>query len=511
MDNKIQAIREAAEADLATFIRLVHPQRVLGHVHVDLCSWWTRGDAKRNQLVLLPRDHGKSAMVAYRVAWEITRNPAVRVLYISSTANLAEKQLKFIKDILDSKIYRRYWPDMTHPDEGKREKWTSTEISVDHPKRAAEYIRDPTIFTGGLTTGLTGLHCDIAVLDDVVVKENAYSDEGRDKVRQQYSLLSSIEGADAQEWAVGTRYHPQDLYNDMLTMSEDIYDQDGNLIGQAPVYEVFERQVEDIGDGTGSFLWPRQQRTDGKWFGFDIRVLAQKRAKYLDKTQFRAQYYNDPNDSTTAPIKREFFQYYNKALIRRQDGYVHYNGRRLNVFAAVDFAFSLTKKADSTSIVVVGVDSDHNYYVLDIDRFKTDSIKEYYEHIVRLHDKWGFRRIRAEVTVAQAVIVKDIKENYIKKNGLLLVVEEFRPTTKKEERIHAALSPRYENMQIFHDKGGNWELLEEELVLQNPPHDDIKDCLAACIDICVPPTGAFRLNKAPAWTGMVNSRFGGVS
>src|SRR5690606_4478900 len=306
-----------------------------------------------------------------------------------------------------------------------------------------EYIRDPTIFTGGLTTGLTGLHCDIAVLDDVVVKENAYSDEGRDKVRQQYSLLSSIEGADAQEWAVGTRYHPQDLYNDMLTMQEDIYDEQGNLVGSSPVYEVFERQVEDIGDGTGSFLWPRQQRSDGKWFGFDMRILSQKRAKYLDKTQFRAQYYNDPDDSTTAPIKREFFQYYNRALIRRQDGYVHYNGRRLNVFAAVDFAFSLTKKADNTSIVVVGVDSDHNYYVLDIDRFKTDSIREYYEHILKLHNKWGFRRIRAEVSVAQAVIVKDIKENYIKKNGLLLVVEEFRPTTKKEERIHATLSPRY--------------------------------------------------------------------
>lgn len=511
MTDRIKAVREAAEADLATFIRLVHPLRVLGHVHQDLCSWWTRGDAKRNQLVLLPRDHGKSAMVAYRVAWEITRNPAVRILYISSTANLAEKQLKFIKDILDSKIYRRYWPDMTHPDEGKREKWTSSEISVDHPKRAAEYIRDPTIFTGGLTTGLTGLHCDIAVLDDVVVKENAYSVEGRDKVSSQYSLLSSIEGADAQEWAVGTRYHPQDLYNEMQTMLEDIYDEDGNLIGQEPVYEIFEKQVEDIGDGTGNFLWPRQQRTDGKWFGFDIRILAQKRAKYLDKTQFRAQYYNDPNDSESAPVKREFFEYFNPNLLQRKDGGLYYNGRKLNVFAAVDFAYSLTKKADSTSIVVCGIDSDHNYYVLDIDRFKTDSIREYYDHIVKLHTKWGFRKIRAEVTVAQVVIVRDIKENYIKKNGLALTVEEYRPTIKKEERIHATLSPRYENRQIFHHKGGNWELLEEELVLQNPPHDDIKDCLAACVDFCVAPTGTFRLSKAPQWTGMTNSRFGGVN
>lgn len=511
MQDKIKAVREAAEADLATFIQLVHPQRVLGHVHLELCQWWTRGDAKRNQLVLLPRDHGKSAMIGYRVAWEITRNPAVRVLYLSSTANLAEKQLKFIKDILTSNIYRRYWPDMVHPDEGKREKWTSSEISVDHPKRSEEYIRDPTIFTGGLTTSLTGLHCDIAVLDDVVVKENAYSAEGREKVQSQYSLLSSIEGADAQEWAVGTRYHPQDLYNSMQEMEEDIYNDEGELIGSEPVYEIFERKVEDVGDGTGQFLWPRQQRSDGKWFGFDMRILAQKRAKYLDRTQFRAQYYNDPNDSDSAPIKRDFFQYFSRVHLRQYDGIWHYNGRRLNVFASVDFAWTLTKRADSTSIVVVGVDADHNYYVLDIDRFKTDSIKVYYEHILKLHEKWGFRRIRAEATVAQAVIVRDIRENYIKKYGLALVIEEYRPVSKKEERIHAVLSPRYENMQIFHDRGGNWELLEEELVLQNPPHDDIKDTLAACIDFATAPSNVRRRTEEARYAGIINTRFGGIN
>ena len=126
----------------------------------------------------------KSALVAFRVAWEITRNPAIRVLYISSTANLATKQLKFIKDILTSKTYRRYWPEMINEDEGKRELWTQNEIAVDHPKRKAETVRDPTIFTAGLTTGITGMHCDIAVMDDVVVKENALTEEGRSKRRR---------------------------------------------------------------------------------------------------------------------------------------------------------------------------------------------------------------------------------------------------------------------------------------------------------------------------------------
>lgn len=515
--DKKELIRLQAESDLESFIRLVHPQRVLGSVHSELIRWWTRENAKSHQLTLLPRDHGKSALIAYRVAWEITKNPAIRVLYISSTANLAEKQLKFIKDIITSDIYRFYWPEMVNHEEGRREKWTTTEISVDHPKRKAEAIRDPTIFTGGLTTTITGLHCDIAVLDDVVVFENAYTDEGRQKVKSQYSLLSSIEAADAREWAVGTRYHPKDLYNDLLSMQVDQYNSDGEIIDQEPLYECFERQVESRGDGTGEFLWPRQQRYDGKWFGFDQSILAKKRAQYLDRTQFRAQYYNDPNSAESATISRDSFQYYERSHLSRNSGKWFYKGNRLNVFAAVDFAFSLRKRSDYTAIVVIGVDSQNNYYVLDIDRFKTDKISDYFDRILKLHQKWDFRKIRAEVTAAQKVIVQDLKTNYIRPHGLALSIEEFTPTRHmgtKEERVEAVLQPRYNNRQIWHYVGGNCQILEEELVVQNPPHDDVKDCLASVIDSAVAPSamvGRLGVVRESFSTRNAHSKFGGIS
>ena len=50
-----ELVKQAAEEDLLTFIRLVAPHRVLGAVHEELCAWWQRQDAKDNQLVLLPR------------------------------------------------------------------------------------------------------------------------------------------------------------------------------------------------------------------------------------------------------------------------------------------------------------------------------------------------------------------------------------------------------------------------------------------------------------------------
>jgi hypothetical protein len=268
----VDEIRTVAEGDLESFIRLVAPYQVLGAVHQEWCRWATSQSTSNHQLTLLPRDHGKSRMAAFMVAWRITRQPDVRILYISATSNLAQKQLHFIKNILESPIYRRYWPDMIKPNENDRELWTKSEISVDHPKRKAEAVRDPTVFTGGLTTGLTGLHCDVAVLDDVVVPENAYTEEGRETVNRQYSLLSSIEGSDMEEWVVGTRYHPKDLYANMLEMRNEVYDKDHNVESYEDVYDVFERKVEDIGDGTGTFLWPRQVRGDGKEFGFNAQI-----------------------------------------------------------------------------------------------------------------------------------------------------------------------------------------------------------------------------------------------
>lgn len=400
---------------------------------------------------------------------------------------------------------------MINEDEGKREKWSETEISVDHPIRKLESVRDPTVFTAGLTTSITGMHCDIAVLDDVVVKENAYTDDGRQKVREQYSLLASIEGTDSKEWVVGTRYHPADLYNDMIAMNLDVFDEDGDVIDSTPLYEILEKQVEDRGDGTGQFIWPRQQREDGKWFGFNTEILEKKKKQYLDRTQFRAQYYNNPNEVGEAVIRREHFQYYDPKYFQRHDGKWYFKGRRVNVFAAVDFAFSLARRADYTSVVVVGVDGEMNYYVLEIDRFKTDKISTYFEHILHLHQKWDFRKLRAEVTQAQATIVNDLKINYIRPHGLALSIDEYRPSRvegSKEERIEAILQPRYENMQMWHYQTGNIQILEEELLQTHPAHDDVKDALAACVEICVGPTGAVR--SFSSVDVPVHNRFGGV-
>jgi hypothetical protein len=503
----LQKIKKAAEKDLLYFARLVNPKRVYADIHEELFEWWTRPLRKLNQLALLPRGHQKSHCAAVKAAWDITRNPAITIMYISATAGLAEAQLFAIKQILTSDIYQTLWPEMVHPEEGKRNRWTTGEIIVDHPERKLEGVRDFTVAARGVTANIAGLHCDAIYLDDLVVPNNAYTSDGREKVAAMFSQLASIKNPGAETTVVGTRYHAQDLYNTLINITEDVYDEDDNFVGKQNTYEVMERVVEK----EGVFLWPKTMRDDGKFFGFDRRELESIRSEYIDSSQFYSQYYNNPNDPSNAKISRDKIQYYDQRHIKQQDGFWHFKDKRLNVYAAIDFAFSLANKADYSALVVIGIDSDKNIYVLDIDRFKTDRIPVYFNHILKSYEKWGFRKIRAEVTVAQIAIVRELKEGYIKPLGLGLSIDEYSPRRhegNKQERMAATLEPRYDNLTIWHYKGGNCTLLEEEILSNKPVHDDIMDALTAAIDIAIPPRSY--VSREKKHNIIYHSRWGGV-
>ena len=416
--------------------------------------------------------------------------------------------MRDIQQMLASEIHQKYWSDMIHADKGLREQWSNTGLCVDHPKRKLEGTRDSTVVSAGLTTTTTGWHADVIVADDVVVPENVYTADAREKVAKSMSQMESILNPGGIVRACGTRYHPADQYNEFKQQVVPIFNDEDDIIGEEPVWEIKEHVVET----EGVFLWAKEFRPDGKAFGFDTKVLARKKAKYTDRTQFYAQYYNDPNDMDSNRFGANSFQYYDMKHMRFEHGKWFFQDKKLNVYAAIDFAYSLSTKADYTAIVVVGIDSDGFIYLLDIDRFRTDRISDYYERIRNMHSKWNFRKLRAEVTAAQSIIVRDLRDS-IRREGLSLAIEDHRPNRysgSKEERIAAALEPKYDNKSIFHFRGGYVPMLEEELVLARPSHDDIKDAFASCVEIAVAPASKRNRDKTSNVIKF-HGRFGGVA
>ncbi len=476
------AIREVCESDLAAFVRFVSGQLHLGHCHEDLLRWLTREDAGTHQLVLWPRAHMKSQMIAHWTAWAIINDPTITIIYASTPARLAYTQLYSIKNILTSDRVMKYWPGLIEPQEGMREQWRTDSIIVDHVARKESRIKDSTIKVAGIETGLTGAHCDYLVLDDLVVYENSKSPEERDKVKTWYSLASSVINPGGRVKAVGTRYSPDDLYGNFMKMRREKFNKDGVVLSSEPLFEVNEAVVET----DGQFFWPRSQRKDGAWFGFDWNVLADKRAQYLDKSQFYGQYYNDPSDPENARVEANNFLYYNREDLRDVGTAWFHGDEELNVFASIDFASTVKSTSDYTAIVVVGVDSKKYIYILDIDRFRTNKISEMADRLFKLYSKWRWKKLRAEATAAQELVIEQIKE-YQREYQTYFPIKSVKPLDKKEIRIMTNLEPRYNNGHIFHFRGGLCQILEDELVSSRPDHDDISDALAAVMEIIVPP------------------------
>ena len=495
-----EALRIECERDLWKFAQLVNPTYIYGDVHEKVFRWLADPEAATRQLLLLPRGHLKSHCIATWCAWEITRKPWTTIVYLSAGEDLAKDQLYSIKNMMTSDNYKRLWPDMINEEEAKRDQWSAYSINVDHPKRKERGIRDHTIIVKTVRANFIGLHCDNLVFDDVVVPRNAYTEQGRSEVQKSLSQCTSILNAGGHIKAVGTRYHPQDAYFDMFEAMYRVWDEESReFISEEPLWDVVEEVVEDEADGTGNFLWPRAKSpVDGNWYGFDTQQLEIIRADYFSKgeqAQFYAQYYNNPNDDSTNVLDRSCFQYYDPKFLEVSGFGVSYKGKKLKVYAAMDVAWtdaseSGGKTADYTAVVVLGVDEDGYYYVLDIDRFKTNSFLVYYDNVIRLATKWFFRKIKVETNSGGKLVANEL-ERLARENGGLISVDTKSHTgvgsMSKHMRQYAIVNPKYELKAIFHRRDGLTSILEEEIILERPPHDDMVDALGLCLEDARPP------------------------
>src|SRR5690625_6007989 len=93
MPDEAREIRETALEDLYFFARLVNPGYVYGSIHRNLFKWleeysiFGQGDElSSNKLIMLPRAHLKSHMVANRAAEIITRHPVISIIYFFITS-----------------------------------------------------------------------------------------------------------------------------------------------------------------------------------------------------------------------------------------------------------------------------------------------------------------------------------------------------------------------------------------------------------------------------------------
>lgn len=498
-------IRAAAEKDLAYFALLVNPGRLYDEVHFKAFKFLT--DDEHDKLVLLPRGHQKSHCMAVWCAWWITKHPDTTIMYASGTEDLAAEQLYAIKAMLESDVYQKYWPEMIHPEEAKREEWNHLNIKVDHPTRRSRGVRDRTLAARSIGANTTGLHGDVLVLDDIVVPGNAYTVEGRQKVKAGYSQFASILNPGGITKVCGTRYHGDDIYAMMIDMEAEVFNDVGEVVDTERVFDVYEAEVEDDGE----FLWPRTKcAKTGKWFGFDPKSLARIRAKYFaanERNQYYAQYYNDPNRGLNDDDNFGF-QYWDSRSLKEESGHYTYGGKELRLFAGGDFAYTTQDTSDYTAFAVVGVDAEGNIYILDLFQFRTSKYAAMADKLLELQRKWGFHKCKLETNAGASMIVEHIRSE-IKREGVPLAIEGKQSRVDKDERYAAIMGTRYANSAVFHPKGGYVNEYEEQVSLARPRHDDLRDAVCAAVEIAKFPVNKGRRGAIKREGNVISARFGG--
>lgn len=180
-------------------------------------------------------------------------------------------------------------------------------------------------------------------------------------------------------------------------------------------------------------------------------------------------YLNDPVDEESALIKKDQIRKWGPGEEQKLP-------KNLNIFALTDPAISQEEGADESSIVVVGVDSENDWYVLETRTGKW-TVGELIENMFAVHSQWKPITMTIE-TIGQAQgLMTPIHDEENRRNHYLPLVEiKSRGQITKQMRIRSVLQPRFERGKIF-IYTDMYELEEQILKFPRGKRDDMIDAL----------------------------------
>jgi len=438
-------------------------EKVLGwpdiyeRLHRKICDFIVNNVKKKQLLLLLPRGTFKSSIVTVGYTlWRIAQDPSIRVLIANATYPMSVGFLSQVKDHLEKNDqFKRFFGDLATGST----MWREDQIAVAHP--ISYRTKEPTVTALGLESNYTGKHFDVAILDDLVNRDNIRTRDRIEGVVNFYKdtldLVDRNKFGHKEVIVIGTTWHQDDLY-------ARIQDKLGGYLDN---FEVMRMPAFEGDWGTGELLFePR--------LGWEQLEMLRKQQ---GSGHFAAQYLLDPVPLDDAVFKSDFI-YYDPTDIR---------GLPLNKFIAVDPALSERKEADYSAMVCIGVDKNNVWYILDLWRDKVDP-KRLLDQIFYWDDKHHPVSIGIETTAFQRTLQFFAYEEMKRRNKSLPIKDLKHAEVTKDERIRG-LQPRYETGQVFHNKQASlMSLLEDELRrFPRGRNDDLIDALASMLELANPP------------------------
>lgn len=214
--------------------------------------------AGANYNILAPRGSGKSARVAYAVAWAIGHNPGMPILYISYKQAIALSRSRLIKRIIEHHKYQEVFPHIRP----NKNKWNDTEWEIDKAFAGVSNLDyDYTLYAVGIGGGIVSKRSWLIVVDDPIKnRTSVLNPEVREKIRNNWrtAALNTLLG-EGRIWSIGTRFHKDDIHVTDLMPDKGIIqieqpaiitDDDGTERSYWEEFHPYETRIISYADGS---------------------------------------------------------------------------------------------------------------------------------------------------------------------------------------------------------------------------------------------------------------------
>lgn len=399
------------------------------------------------------REHFKTTIISYGLTiFDILRNPETTIGIFSHSRPLAKRILIQIKqEFQDNDFLKELFPDVLYEDpKNQSPKWSENEGIV--VKRETNPSAS-TVEAWGLVDGQPiGKHFQTLVYDDVVTEESVYTEDSMNKILKMWELSVNLGTDTGVQRYIGTRYHYNDLYHEIIDRG----------VVTPRVYPAWD--PPDHKEGTP--VLQNQEYLERKWKSMSTFTAA-------------AQLLCDPKAGDELGFHPDWLRFYEESPTRIAEG--------ANKIILVDPASEKKKNSDFTSVWVVALRADNNFYVVDGVR-KRMNLQERTNLLFHLHKKWRPLEVRYEKYSMQA----DIQHiEYVQKiRNYRFEITPVAGNIRKEDRIRR-LIPIFQSSRMYlpkylycEDSNGEMENLTEVFISKEYKafpvgmHDDMLDALS---------------------------------
>jgi len=440
---------ETCQNEFLTFVKSQWPQFIAGAHHAKMADAFDRiakGKIKR-LIINMPPRHTKSEFAShYFPAYLVGRNPSLKILQATHTADLAVKFGRKIRDLMLTEDFQKIFPDvLINPDSKAAGKW-ETQDKRD-PKRKGEY------YAAGVGGALAGRGADLFIIDDPHSEQDALNPKSMEDTYEWYTSgpRQRLQPGGAIV-IVMTRWNVNDLTGRLLKdMARDPKADQWELIELPAILP------------SGDPLWPEY------WSKEELESV---QATLRGGPKWHAQYMQNPSSEEGALIKREWWQEWTNEKPPRCEYLIQ----------SYDTAFLKREMADYSAITTWGVfypegSLGENYYdgtaphIILLDAIKGRySFPELKAIALEQYHEW-----QPDVTIIEGKASGMPLTQELRNIGI--PVQNFTPSkgNDKVARVNAS-APLFESGMVWApDTKWAHDVIEECAMFPAGDHDDLVD------------------------------------